>query len=220
MCPLFTGRERRPRGFTLAELMVTVAIIGVFAALAVQSTMGYLAAAKSAEAKNTVGMIGQAVAAAGERLIAENQLPGSHTPNSKGQGAKVYDGVTGLCFDAIPVPASMNLVKGTKYQPNSKNGTDYQTGHSGEGWKCLRFEVTKPQYYQYQYELGGPPISVKLPKGNSPKGAAGSTNRPFTAYARGDLDGDGVHSWFVMTGLGSAGDVKLATAIAEQDSTE
>jgi type IV pilus assembly protein PilA len=201
-------------------LLVAIAIIGVFATLAVQSTMHYLAAAKTAEAKHSVGTIGNAVVAASQRMLVHDLTPKSHTPKSKGKGAKVYDGVQGLCNDAVPVPASMNKVKGTKYQSRTLQGSDYQTGDDVEGWKCLRFEITQPQYFQYNYELGGPPISVVLPGGGSPKGAAGSANRPWSAYARGDLDGDGVHSWFILNGTATSGEVSRATAIIEDNPGE
>ena len=43
--------------------------------------------------------------------------------------------------------------KGKKYQPDP-NG-DYETGDSTTGWRCLKFAMTQPQYYQYGYNAGG-----------------------------------------------------------------
>ena len=48
-------KKRNSRGFTLVELMIVVAIIGILAALAIVGVKKYMTSAKSAEARNSLG---------------------------------------------------------------------------------------------------------------------------------------------------------------------
>ena len=50
-------RNLRNRAFSLVELMIVVAIIGVLSTIAIQGVRRYLANAKSAEAKMQIGRI-------------------------------------------------------------------------------------------------------------------------------------------------------------------
>ncbi|MBX3199925.1 MAG: fimbiral protein pilA [Labilithrix sp.] len=156
-------------------LLVLVGIIGVLAVLGIYGTRKYIANAKTAEARNAVAMMARDAAAAYE----SSDEPGASRE---------------LCPSArAPVPASVLDVSARKYMSSPSDW-------SGDpGFSCLGFEMSTPQYYQYDYK-------------NAVDG--------FTAIARGDLDGDGVLSSFVLAGHVQGGLVVVAPTIVETNPEE
>jgi type IV pilus assembly protein PilA len=172
----------------IAVLGFTVVLVGILAALAVHGFTRYLRAAKTAEARNGVGLIAKSAAAAFEDEKFDSQ-------------GVVYHA---LCAPASsPVPASIASVRGVKYMSTM---SEWEIDKSVDGgFACLRFSMSTPQYYQYDYRA---------------MGSGGSLDR-FQAIAHGDLDGDGQSSEFVLEGRVGPGDVLLVSpSIVETNSEE
>jgi len=192
------------RGFTLVELMMVVAIIGVLAALSTFGVRRYVAHATSAEALTNVGAIARAVSAASLRI---QPIEGVTNP------------APGLCATSTFVPSAVKNIRNSKYQPDPAPGADYNAGDANTGWRCLRFSIDHPQYYRYRYQTGGAPTAVGLPKRGRLKGV--NAAHSWSASAQGDLDGDGVYSWFVMLGyITDRGEVITGPAVYELDPEE
>jgi type IV pilus assembly protein PilA len=165
--------KRLKRGFTLVELMIVVAIVGILAALAIYGVTKYVRNAKTAEARDALGRMSKDAAGAYNR---ENMAP-----EVLGLGEAATAGFR-LCGSASAVPSG-NPPSGAKYQSSP---AEWNAGTATAGWKCLKFSMNDPQYFQYNYTQSGD------------ASAAGGS---FSTIARGDLDGDGSsYSTFAIAG--------------------
>ncbi|MBX3231643.1 MAG: prepilin-type N-terminal cleavage/methylation domain-containing protein [Labilithrix sp.] len=190
-------RKRLKQGFTLVELMIVVAIVGVLAVLAVYGVRKYIANAKTAEAKNSLGQIGKDAVTAfeGERMEATVITPGTSTA--------VIRKTCGTASKAVPASGSMALLQGKKYQSAKLDWSPENDVKLNRGFPCLKFEMTAPQYYSYMYNGGDV-------AGTDEEGKA------ISATAIGDLSGDGaLFSTFTMNGKIQEGRLTIAPSIDE-----
>jgi type IV pilus assembly protein PilA len=136
--------------------VVALAVVPVLAALAIYGVRRYLQKAKTAEASLTVRAIAEKAKAAYERP----QADGSHR-------------LCGSATGSVPAVAP----RGRKYVSSP---ADWDAdAPSNQGFSCLGFRLSTPQYYRYSYS---------------------ATPTSFQVVGSGDLDGDGVLSQFSIRG--------------------
>ena len=131
-----TLRSQKAKGFTLIELMIVVAIIGILAAVAIPAFMKYIRRSKTTEATMNIRKLFDSSVAYFEEehatqagLIVAKQFPLT---------VAITPGTTAA---ALP---------GGKHPPLASYWTDVNGT-----WNALNFSVDDPFYYQYTYVSSG-----------------------------------------------------------------
>lgn len=148
-------------GFTLVELMIAIAILGIIAALAVPAFVGYVARSKTGEVPANLNAMFKAAAAYYTRDIAVGTPGGVNTGFATG------------CI----VPMS------TRYEPIDLTGQKQPFPGTDLPWRALDFRIADYVYYSYAVWTPAPGTGACF-------NSATNLANVYTFEAQGDLDFD------------------------------
>jgi len=203
--------DRTTRGFTLIELMIVVAILGILAAIAVPAMTKYIRRAKTSEARVQIAKIFDATSA-----YFNEEHVGRGAVGLIGGGG----GLSALAPHRCPHPAGQetgqsqaqttpslalncNLGPGGHCVPAVGGGGpgyyEFTDWSDNSVWNSLNFQLEQAHYFHYNFQVS-----------NS---GTGFGECQFTAQAFGDLDDDGIYSTYERAGAADRNGVNGAAGL-------
>jgi prepilin-type N-terminal cleavage/methylation domain-containing protein len=213
------NKLRKQRGFTLIELMIVVAILGILAVIAVPALTKYLRRAKTSEATTNIAKMFEGAATyfnsehvdqVGVQAVNVLGLGGAQATFSPHrcphpQATPTGGSASGGDVNGTPVGIDCNVGPGGKCVPVAGGGGAAGTydmnaaWSNNEMWSAMNFQMEQPHFFHYDF------ISI-----NTNDGFGQCT---FQARARADLDGDGTFSIFERAGAADRNGVTAAAGL-------
>jgi prepilin-type N-terminal cleavage/methylation domain-containing protein len=208
---LARARRRGHAGFTLIELMIVVAILGILAAIAVPALTKYMRRSKTSEARIQLAKLFDASSA----YFAEE-----HVERGEVQVIGAGGGITDLSPHRCPhqsgeetgasqaqitpdLGTNCNLGPGGRCVPAEGGGGagyyDMGLWTNNAVWSGLNFQQEQAHFFHYNFRASNSGVGY---------GAC-----QFSAQAFGDLDDDGVYSTYERSGAADENGVNAAAGL-------
>jgi prepilin-type N-terminal cleavage/methylation domain-containing protein len=139
-------KKRAAAGFTLIELMIAVAIVGILSAVAVPSFIKYVKKSRSTEA----------------RMHLEKLYNGARTYfyETTEAGKTMVSLQTQFPDPEVATPAVSCCTSGGGAE--ARCAPNLAIWEGSDTWKALKFDIPDPHYYQYEFKSKGVSITSEF----------------------------------------------------------
>lgn len=135
-------KKKQAAGFTLIELMIVVAIIGILAAVAIPAFIKYIRKSKTVEAVGGLDKL---------KVGAKSYFQSDHYDTSGNLIRKQFPAGAATFMPAATCCASSSAPKCSPLASQWIGGTS---------WHALKFQLTENHYYRYSFHGGGATVPL------------------------------------------------------------